>query len=162
MPSNRAGTQGYNSIYLRMSEASTPSDSQYGTHLEWVGHVVALASLGVLSGMATLASFHYGRGIDSELSLKGGLFGIAIALYLFAVRQIQSLLNATLFIATSIVAYNLAVLTQIFNVFFAGAIGGCLIFGAVLFLAPPELTRLQKLGFLILFSVGAGRHADLP
>jgi hypothetical protein len=140
-----------------MSESSTPSDSQYGTHLKWVGHIVALASLGFLSGLATLGSFHYGRGIGDELSLKGGLFGTVVALYLFAVRKIPSLLKATLLIAASIVAYNLAVLTLIgLQDFFAGAIGGCLIFGAVLFLALPELTRLKKLGLLFMFSVGAG------
>src|SRR5438270_22048 len=124
-----------------MSESSTHSDSPHSTHLEWVGHIAALASLGFLSGLATLASFHYGRGIGDELSLKGGLFGTGVALYLFAVRKIQSLLNATLLIATSIVAYNLAILILIgLHEFMAGAIGGCLIFASVLFLAPHALT----------------------
>jgi len=145
-----------------MVESSTPSNGQYGTHLKWVGHIVALASLGFLSGLATLVSFHYGPGVANELSLKGGLFGAGVALYLFAVREIQSLLSAMLLIATSIVAYNLAVLTLMFlQPFFAGTAGGCLVFAAVLFLVPPGLTRLQKVGFLILFSLGAGLLGSL-
>jgi hypothetical protein len=141
-----------------MSGASILSRDQYSNRLKLVGHIVALGFLGFLSGLATLASFHYGRGIGTDLSLKGSLFGTVLGLYLFAVRKIKSPLDASLLIPTSIVAYSLAVYTLFFwHDFFAGAIGGCLIFGAVLFLAaPPELTRLQKSGLLLLFTVGSG------
>jgi hypothetical protein len=139
-----------------MSELSTTSTGKSAAYPKYFAHIVALASLGFLSGLATLASFQYGRDFK-ETSLKGGLFGAVIALYLWAFRRVRSPWKATLIIATSVVAYNLSISLWPFSrEFFAGAVGGCLVFAAVLSLAAPELAGLQRFGLIILLSIGAG------
>lgn len=140
-----------------MSELSSPLTQRHTAHLRYAGHIVALASLGFLSGLVTLASFHYGVEFGDKPSLKGSFFGAAMALYLVAFRRIRSPWKATLLIATSVVAYYFAVgLGAWLPDFFAGAVGGCLVFAAVLFLAAPDLRGLEKYRLLILYSAIAG------
>jgi hypothetical protein len=141
-----------------MTDPPTPFTRQYVAHLKYVAHIVALASLGFFGGVATLASFHYGRDFGDDTSLKGGLFGTVVAVYLFLFHRIRSPWKAALVIATSVVAYTLAVdvLGFLSLHFFAGSVGACLLFAAVLFLTAPDLNGLDKFRLVGLFGIGGG------
>jgi hypothetical protein len=143
-----------------MAEGSTPLLRQYAVpRLKYLGHIVALTVLGFLSGLATIASFHYGETAREEFfNLKGGgVFGTVLALYLFLFRGLRSPVRALLLVLTSIVAYNLAETVGMLDpLFFSGALGASLVVAAVLFLISPDQTGLVIFRYALVFGVGGG------